>query len=443
MATLTQYMKLASRPDLLGVAISCDTSDTTMSRNLVHEEIHRILSKTAWHRIFVSPNTSKIEACNANMAEIPWEWDIVVLVSDDMIPHVQGYDDVIRNSMATRFPDTDGIVWLNDGAQGEALNTLTIFGRRMYDSFGYLYHPDYKSLFCDTELTDLCTGRLKEKCVYMSQCIIRHEHPGTGFPQRMDALYQHNQKFWSADMRTYIRRKSYPHHLSILIPTIPGREASLQSLLRSISEKIQRNAPDMTYKIDIAFDNCETSIGLKRQSLLKGATGRYTAFIDDDDDITDEYIQDTWACIQGGYDVMRLRGSIGPYTFTHSLEFPLTSPMAIGEVFVRPPNHLNPMLSDIGKLIPFKNAVRGEDLDWTVSLSKSGFLTREYRADASRIHYIYNLGDRPILRETLDAQRNMTYGSMLNMIFTPVEPPTPPPPKKLRLTLGPRGFVSK
>lgn len=441
-ATLSAYMKFANHPESIGVAISCDDDDSSMSRNLVHEEIHRILIKTAWHRIFMSPNKSKIQACNANMNEIEWQWDIVVLVSDDMIPQVQGWDDVIRSHMP---PDLNKILWFNDGFQGDKLNTLCVFGRQMYNHFGYIYHPDYKSLFCDTELTDLCKGELKDRCIYVPYCIIRHEHPGTGYAQNMDALYQHNQKFWNEDMYTYIRRKKYDYDITFLIPTITGRENSLKSLMSSIREKMGRLAPQLRYKIDLAFDNREMSVGMKRQNLLQGAEGKYSVFIDDDDELTDAYVEDLVQTIQGSYPVMRLRGQIGPYTFTHSLENTLTSPMARGNVFVRPPNHLNPMMTDVAKLIPFRDAVRGEDLDWTIRLARAGFLTHEYRPDDSRIHYIYNMGERKVDPQSLVLQQQTSYETMLSMIWTPSGAQAPQQPRDqgplLRLT--PRGFVSR
>ena len=151
-STLSRYIALAAHPEQLGVCISCDTDDPTMTP-AVDIRLGKLLAPTAWHRIFRSANTSKIEACNANMHEVDWDWQIVVLVSDDMIPQIKGWDDVIRNHMLARFPDTNGILWFNDGFQGEKLNTLSIYGRAMYNEFGHLYHPDYKSLFCDTELT--------------------------------------------------------------------------------------------------------------------------------------------------------------------------------------------------------------------------------------------------------------------------------------------------
>jgi len=312
----------------------------------------------------------------------------------------------------------------------------------MYDHFGYLYNPEYKSLFCDTELTDICREELKDRCLYIPYCIIRHEHPGTGYAQNMDELYQHNQRFWSQDMHTYIRRKKYAYDVTFLVPTITGREKSLENLQKSIREKMARIAPHLRYNINLAYDNRETSVGTKREQLIQNAQGKYSAFIDDDDDITDEYVQDLSETIGGSHPVMRLRGRIHPYTFTHSLENSLTSPMAIGDVFIRPPNHLNPMMTDIAKLIHYKDAVRGEDLDWTIRMSKTGMLSNEYKSDASRIHYIYNMGSRTVNPMTLTLQQQTSYETMLSMVFTPMGAQAPMPPQQgLRLT--PRGFVSR
>jgi hypothetical protein len=285
--------------------------------------------------------------------------------------------------------------------------------------------------------------------MYVPYCIIRHEHPGTGYAQNMDALYDRNQKYWNEDMYTYIRRKHYDHDISFLIPTIAGREKSLVRLTDSIHEKMARLAPHLRYTINLSFDNREMSVGMKRQKLIQESKAKYSAFIDDDDEITDAYIEDMYKMIQESYPVMRLRGRIDPYTFTHSLENTLKGAMARGEVFLRPPNHLNPMMTDVAKLIHYKDALRGEDLDWTIRMARTGFLTSEYRSDDSRIHYIYNMGDRKVDPGSITFQENTSYETMLSMVWTPTGPqvPTPqvstpqPPPSKLRLTS--RGFVSK
>jgi hypothetical protein len=439
---LKRYIDLANRKDLLGICVSCDDDDVSMNSTIMKSEVLRVLEPAAWKGVFLGNNKTKIEAANADMDHIAWPWDIVILISDDMSPQVQGYDEVIRCHMMARFPDTDGIVWVNDGTQQRNLNTLSILGRRMYHRFGYIYHPSYKSLFCDTEFTDYCTP---ENSVYIPYCLIRHEHPGTGFPERGDALYAKNQSYWTQDMYNYISRKTYAYDWSILIPTISGREATLQRLLDSINEKKLRICPGLCIEICISFDNREMSIGNKRQKLMKDARGKYMSFIDDDDNVTDAYFEDAKACIEGNFQVCRLRGQMKQFTFTHSIEYNEKSMAAVGDVFVRPPNHLNIMLTDVAKFIPFTDQRIYEDFNWSVRLCKHRFFSKEYRSDTGRIHYIYNLGVREVLPLHIDWQRTHTVENMSVGYYT-IEPSSPQPERAMRnngMRLTARGFVSK
>ena len=436
--TLRLYVQLANQPNRLGVCVSCDTDDISMHDQNVDYHINKL--PVAWVKIFYSDNTSKIQAVNADMDKVDWNWDIVILVSDDMIPKVRGYDDIIRSNMT---PDLDRIVWINDGMQGYYLNTLSIMGRKMYDSFGYIYHPSYKSLFCDNEFTDLCKGSLYHKCSYIEQVLIRHEHFRTGFPEKNDALYQKNQKYWYVDFKNYISRKKYEYDWSILIPTLVERIPTFDRLMESIKEKHQRICPDLKIEFCISRDNREKSIGKKRDELLQNAKGKYMSFIDDDDNVTDAYFEDALACIRGEFQVCRLRGQISQYTFTHSIENTLASPMARGEVFLRPPNHLNIMISEIAKLVRFSDVMRGEDLHWTINLAKLNLFQHEYRSHDSRIHYIYELGTRTIHPITLEEQKNTTYSTMLKTVLTPNGAVLPFTQKSKEFRLTGRGFVSK
>jgi hypothetical protein len=441
MRVLQQYSNMATNPKSIGVAMSCDSDDDSMTRMLVRDEFDRILGQFEWHQMYYGNSKSKIEACNADMEKIEYAWDIVVLVSDDMVPIVRGYDDVIRSHMMASFPDTDGILWFNDGHQEDKLNTLSVMGRTMYQSFGYIYHPSYKSFYCDTEFTDLCRGRLKSKCIYIPTCIVRHEHPGHGYGG-FDSLYQKNQLAWTHDMDNYLNRKQYPVDWTIMIPTIPGRERKLQNLIQSIHELRQCVCPALRIAIDVGFDNCEVSIGTKRQNMLQAAEGKYTSFIDDDDKVTAHYFEDAAACIAGNFDCMRLRGQISQWTFTHSLANKLTDPMANETTFLRPPNHLNVMKADIAKTIKFCNATSGEDLDWTIKLARTGFLRTEYRSDESRIHYLYDIGDRQMGESTLAFQRTVTYENQLkNVLVTPKTERPVARPATTQFRLGTRGFM--
>jgi hypothetical protein len=168
--------------------------------------------------------------------------------------------------------------------------------------------------------------------------------------------------------------------------------------------------------------------------------------VDDDDMITDAYFEDALQTIKGGFHCCRLRGQMNQYTFTHSIDNRLNMPMCIGDVFIRPPNHLNMILTGVGSLISFKGVSRGEDLDWTIRLAQTGWLKTEYQSDPSRIHYIYNLGERTITEATAVQQRNTSYQTMLSMVWVDggaLQVTQPVDIRKSGLRLGARGFVSK
>jgi uncharacterized protein YlbG (UPF0298 family) len=91
-----------------------------------------------------------------------------------MVPKVWAWDNEIVIAMQTHFPDLDGCVHFNDGNTNGSLITFSILGRELYNHFGYIYHPDYKSLYCDDEFTQEVKRMGKEK--YIDKVIISHEH---------------------------------------------------------------------------------------------------------------------------------------------------------------------------------------------------------------------------------------------------------------------------
>jgi len=93
--------------------------------------------------------------------------------------------------------------------------------------------------------------------------------------------------------------------LSILTPTIPGREEKVKAL----SEKIQSQIGDLPVEHLIFSDNRKRSIGGKRQALVNIARGQYIAFIDDDDDLTDDYVSEILRATESGADVITFKQS--------------------------------------------------------------------------------------------------------------------------------------
>lgn len=180
------------------VVVSCDLDDISMKENYVTEVIKTYDNV----ELQFNNNKSKIEAINHGMDNL--DFDIVLLASDDMVPMVKGYDTIIKNRMKETYPDTDGVLWFNDGYKGKELNTLCILGKKYYDRFGYIYHPSYNSVWCDNEFMDVANKLGKQ--TYFSEIIIRHQHPDWGFGLR-DEIHVTNMKNESSDKLTYNKRK--------------------------------------------------------------------------------------------------------------------------------------------------------------------------------------------------------------------------------------------
>jgi hypothetical protein len=180
------------------VIVSSDNDDETMREEYVKNVIEQYDNVD----IYFDNNKSKVEAINNNIYGV--DFDILLLASDDMHPIVKGYDTIIKNKMITHYPDTDGVLWFNDGHQENRLNTLCILGKKYYDRFGYIYNPEYLSVWCDNEFMDV--GNMLGRQTYFNEIIIEHKHPDWGFGNR-DDVHNLNIKNESKDRATYLLRK--------------------------------------------------------------------------------------------------------------------------------------------------------------------------------------------------------------------------------------------
>lgn len=169
----------------------------------IDEDDPEMLAIAKDYPCIVGRNKNKVEAINA---DIPQDgWDIILIASVDMIPIVHGYDEKIILTMESHFYDWDGLLHFNDGFQGNKLCTLPIMGRPYYNRFGYIYHPSYKSLWCDMEQTEVAKKLIKY--YYVPEVVIRHEHP-IWMKEPYDLLMKRNEAFNSEDNQNYNNRKA-------------------------------------------------------------------------------------------------------------------------------------------------------------------------------------------------------------------------------------------
>ena len=213
---LNLYVNTARDTSRMFFMITLDSDDPTVDTPLIDS----LISVHPNVRVHVGVSGTKIKAINRDMEAAPF-FDILLLASDDMIPIVAGYDEIIRSKMHKHYPTTDGVLWFNDGLQGNGLNTLAIMGRRYYQRFGYIYNPIYQTLWCDKEFTDVSI--LLGRQTYFPEVIIEHRHFVNG-KAAVDETYIKNSTGAEEDTETYKNRKRMNYGMGmvsgLLLPKI-------------------------------------------------------------------------------------------------------------------------------------------------------------------------------------------------------------------------------
>jgi hypothetical protein len=132
------------------------------------------------------------------------------------------------------------------------------------------------------------------------------------------------------------------------------------------------------------------------------AKGLYIAFIDDDDEIGNDYMASILSAIQSEQpDVIGMTGLMRwqrtrrlrtDHRFTHSIAYSKWFERGIGKKteYFRPPNHLNPIKREIAVGFPFQEVNFGEDRDWSERIAKAGVLKKEVKIPAVIYYYNFN-----------------------------------------------------
>jgi len=192
-----------ARPEHLRVLITCDTDDLTMNNPDV---IKRISEYQNAHVIF-GTSTGKINAINRDLDIMPGDFkdfDILANFSDDQRFNLYGWDVCIRADFS-QLDLSYYVAYLDQDTKG-ALSTLFIAGKDWINMFGWIYDPQFLSLFCDN-LAEDCAKHLG-KYHYTGYTIYQHLLPCYGhLPE--DEMWRTQQDLgWSVDMITYHKIQS-------------------------------------------------------------------------------------------------------------------------------------------------------------------------------------------------------------------------------------------
>lgn len=157
--------------------------------------------------------------------------------------------------------------------------------------------------------------------------------------------------------------------LSILICSVPSR---VKEYFPKLMEKLE---PQLTKDVEVLWlgDNKKRSVGQKRNDLLALAQGQYVTYVDDDDDISEDYVKEILHYIKhgGGVDVINFNVMCsvngGDYKrVDYDARFKRDTDHA--DHYRRIPNHIMCIRKDLARQVGFPHKNMSEDSDFAKKL---------------------------------------------------------------------------
>lgn len=188
------------------VCLKVDLDDVKTNR-IQHKQILESQPKVI---VRWGTSTSKIHAINRSLEDLP-HWDIICTASDDQLFTARGFDNIIRNNIE----EGKHFYHYPEPFSANRVSVMNITTREYYERRGWVYCPEYYSLFCDEDETE-CAKMLGVYKLCEEQ-IFEHYHYSTNI-QRLkvpkDPLYIRNDTY-RADEKIFKERKARNFDLPI------------------------------------------------------------------------------------------------------------------------------------------------------------------------------------------------------------------------------------
>jgi glycosyltransferase involved in cell wall biosynthesis len=192
LTTFHNWMKKADHTQEIQYILSIDTTDNT-------EPCYQSAFKDSNVTILVNPNRSIVDAVNVALSEV--KGDIIVVVSDDF-DCPKGWDTSIIERLDTEKSE---LLHVYDGIQNDVC-TLPVVTKRYADLFGFIYHPQYFSMFADNDLTDC--SKIIGGYIEAFDLHFQHNHYIKGLNKRDKTYDRENSKqAWDIGKSWYRARK--------------------------------------------------------------------------------------------------------------------------------------------------------------------------------------------------------------------------------------------
>lgn len=151
--------------------------------------------------------------------------------------------------------------------------------------------------------------------------------------------------------------------LSILITAIFSRYEKAEQLLKLLHTQSEGK----NVSINLFLDNKKISIGEKRQILLDNSKSKYICFIDDDDFVSDDFIDEILSAIKEGCDVITFNQMATIDSDIYEVSFGLKNEneqLHSNGIVRRKPFHVCVWKYDLIKDCKFTHINYGEDWDF-------------------------------------------------------------------------------
>jgi hypothetical protein len=177
-------------------------------------------------------------------------------------------------------------------------------------------------------------------------------------------------------------------------------------------DKLQAQIGDLPVEVLCLLDNKKRTVGMKREALVQAARGIYVAFVDDDDDIADDYVAKIVAKIReetmqppllwpdvivfkqrctftNAKCISCLEIDGPPFVIDHDISYDMQQvhqyPDGTWKDIQRKPWHHNAWLRDLAKTEHFPNENFGEDGAWCSKLWPR--VRYQAKIDGPPLHY--------------------------------------------------------
>ena len=178
--------------------------------------------------------------------------------------------------------------------------------------------------------------------------------------------------------------------LSILVPTVPSRIDLFYPKI--MKELIKQTKKYSDIELIAYFDNKKKTIGKKRQDMINLSQGEYIVFIDDDDRISENYVDEIMNALYGNLDadcvvfdtICRVENEINKLC-KYGIEFKYGD-ILDGLEWRGKPAHTMVYRSEIAKKHHFIDINNGEDYDWV----KRAYLDIVNQVRIDKVLYYYD-----------------------------------------------------